>query len=66
MHEGTKARRQGEWNRCRGRQVVRQSWNVTECGAVARNRLKSRIMKEDLPSYAEEFGLHPVVEAENH
>lgn len=60
----TKPRWQGEWNRCRVRQVVRYSWNVSEHGPAVRNRLKSRISIGS-PSHAEEFGFYPVDEAVN-
>lgn len=45
--------------------MVRYNWNVSEHGAAARNRLKSRIMK-GLLSHAEEFRFYSVVEAVNY
>lgn len=45
--------------------VGKDNWDVSECGAATRHRLKTRIMK-DLPSHSEEFGFHPVSEAVNH
>lgn len=42
--------------------VGKDNWDVSECGAATRHRLKTRIMKD----LHEEFGFHPVSEAVNH